>query len=106
MNDDTRRAFLGHLAQGATALAGSPGLTGLTCLSLRGTKVGPKGTAALAASPHLSRLLTLHLAHNPVGPNGVRALAASRTLARLTTLDLACGQRWTMHDGRGAGVLF
>jgi uncharacterized protein (TIGR02996 family) len=71
----------------AVALAGST-LTGLECLSLSYSEIGPDGLAQLAASPVVSRLRKLDLNNNQVGDAGVQALAGSARLANLTALSL------------------
>jgi uncharacterized protein (TIGR02996 family) len=77
---------------GVEALAGSPGLAGLTALELTSTnhQVGDAGAQALAASPWLTRLKALDLGDCWfVTATGARALAGSPNLAGLTTLRLS-----------------
>jgi uncharacterized protein (TIGR02996 family) len=78
---------------GVRALAGCPGVAGLTDLSLdrrddRLPRVGDEGAKALADSPYLVNLRRLELAHHDLTAEGARALAASPYLRSLVRLNL------------------
>lgn len=73
---------------GAIALAGCPGLSGLTELTLGEGTVEVRGIKALVSSPHLSRLRRLDLESNPVGDDGLIQLAISPLVPQLCDLGL------------------
>jgi uncharacterized protein (TIGR02996 family) len=76
---------------GLAALAGSPYLTHLKSLSLRGCPVGDEGAEALALSPRMSALEHLLLNSAGVGDRGAAALARSEHLTSLRELYLGDG---------------
>jgi uncharacterized protein (TIGR02996 family) len=72
----------------AARLAHSPGLAGLTALSLNGLDQGREFVEALAASVHVQRLARLAVTASGVGDEGVEALARSPLLGQLSELNL------------------
>jgi hypothetical protein len=85
---------------GATTLANSLHLTGLTALDLTSNRIGDTGAAALAASSNFQGLTTLKLSKNAIGNAGATALANSPHLTSLKALDL--GDNRIGADGAAA----
>jgi uncharacterized protein (TIGR02996 family) len=76
--------------KGAQSLAAdSPLLAHLTCLNLRGGRIGSAGAQALAKSCNWASLTSLNLEGNNLGDRGARAIVASHCLYSLTSLDLS-----------------
>jgi len=78
-------------ADGAAALADSPGLTGLERLDLRGHHIGDAGFIDLVGSPNAARLQLLDVGFNDIGETGdsaVEALRSSPHLGELRVLRL------------------
>ena len=90
----TRRLSILSLAfnpigdQGAAALAGSPELTTLTSLDLRGCGLHSEGAIALATSDYLTGLKHLRLRDNAIGPAAAAAIARSSNLSGLDSLEV------------------
>ena len=78
-------------ADGAAALADSPGLTGLEVLDLRGHHIGDAGFIDLVNSANAARLQMLDVGFNDIGETGdsaVEALRSSPHLGELRVLRL------------------
>lgn len=70
-------------ADGLTALAESPALSGLELLDVSANDIGPAGVRAVIDSPYLGRLHAVVIHTNRIGDAGAEALAGSELLARM-----------------------
>jgi uncharacterized protein (TIGR02996 family) len=75
--------------EGIARLAESPRLARVEDLALDSNDASVEGARALASSPHLSALRSLDLGFNDLGDEGLALLASSPHLRTLTTLDVA-----------------
>ncbi|MBY0228887.1 MAG: TIGR02996 domain-containing protein [Gemmataceae bacterium] len=79
--------------EGASLLAGWPGLARVRRLDLSSCRIGNAGLKALAASPHLSSLEALDLSGNHFAASGMKALLRSPLESRLRWLSLGTASR-------------